>query len=222
MTQRRKKWTISLSAWYPVAMYLGAFLVCMALPQLPEQTWLLPERVGSRALLMLWVVLLLGIDLLLDRIYLKCLKKDLAERAAGVKHGGLNVQTHQALSAMGMFLLDAIAVLHMVVSFNQAGAVRLAGQAVTFRSLALAAGIILWIYGRLLPRIPFQSIWGIRTKASMVDVPSWGRIHLKAVWPVCLGGALALVCGTLLPAGQALVGAALSCALAFGAMSLLK
>ena len=221
-TSRRKKWNISLEAWFLLSQYLGAVIVSLGYCRLLPDTWLWPESVsGPRAFLMLWVLLILGLDLLLDRVYLRRRAMDLTEINKKVRNGGLHVKTFEALAAPALFIVDAVMVVHMLLSQSRAGAAPESTEA-TCHAIGMAAGIVLWVYGRLLPRVRFQSVWGIRTKASLADVQSWGKIHLRAQPWVCLCGGAALVAGTFLTGTAALSAGVIACALAFAAMFLQK
>ena len=213
MEQRRKKWNITIDHWFFFSQYAGAVLLVLGYARLPLQTRLLPGVTGNRAFLLLLPAALLALAYGLDRLYLKALKKDLFEKKQGVKNAALHVRTLEALAAPAMLLLDAGALLWFFLSMKSSG--MLEGDEVTRRSLALAFGITLWIYGRVLPKIPYGSIWGIRTSAAMKSVTEWGRIHLNGVPVLCIAGAAALLCGAFLPANAALVFAVLAFAAAF-------
>ncbi|MBQ9008559.1 MAG: SdpI family protein [Clostridia bacterium] len=62
----------------------------------------------------------------------------------------------------------------------------------------MAAGCVLWIYGRALPRIPFGSIWGIRTAKTLASETAWTNAHLKGRALFCILSLISFVAGILL------------------------
>jgi len=218
--QKTKKGKLTLNTFFPISQYLAAAVIALCYPQLSKQTWLLPIAVGSRAWMMLWLAVLLGISVLMDRAYLKAYYRDLWEMENKVKNGNMNRSTLLALGVPLMLILDAVAIAHFYLSYFKGGASAIAGTPVTLHTAAMAVGTVLWIYGRFLPKIPYRSIWGIRTKTTMADQLAWGRAHLKAMPWLCTGGAAALAAGTFLPPQAAFVTAAACCAAAFAGMFL--
>ena len=206
-----KRLSIPLHALFVVCQYLGAAAVCLGCPGASARVGLWPGGPEvNRAALMLWPTLLLIVDILLDRAWLRALRADLAE---GDK--GLHRKTLEALAAPVLFLLDLVAMLTVLRAQNPES---VDPTSVRLHTAAMAAGIVLWIYGRLLPRIPYNSIWGIRTAASLKGVQPWGVIHLKAMPGVCACGALCLAAGTFLSPISALACAGMCLIAAFAYM----
>lgn len=191
----RKRFSLPLHGLYVVCQYLGAAAVCLGYPGATAQTALWPRGpVLPRQALMLWPLLLLAADVLLDRAWMNALKSDLAEEKAG-KGPGLHRKAIEAITAPVLFLLDIAAIITILSCQSPDAA---GNMEVRLHTAAMAAGIILWVYGRCLPRVPFQSVWGIRTAAANQSVQSWGVVHLRAMPGVCACGALALLGGTFL------------------------
>ena len=114
--QKAKKGKLTLNTFFPISQYAAAVLIALSYPRLQENTWLLPEIYGCRAWLMLWVAVLLGISILLDRAYLKAYYRDLWEIEHKVKNGNMNRSTLLALSVPLMLILDAVAIVHLYFS----------------------------------------------------------------------------------------------------------
>jgi len=216
--QRRKKGAATLQNFFPVSQYLAAVLIALSYPRLKETTWLLPGTEGHRIWLMLWVAVLLGLSVLLDRMHLKAYYRDLWEIENKVPNGNLNRSTLLALGVPLMFVVDGAAIAHLYLSYFKSGANVLSDQLMIQHTAAMAVGVVLWIYGRFLPKIPHKSIWGIRTQKTMADQLEWGKAHLKAVPWTCGAGAVALAAGSLLPAQFGLAVAAVCCVAAFSGM----
>lgn len=198
MKPERKMGRITLEGLYPVAKYMGAAFMAISYPRLPRQLWILPGLTAHRAVLLLWVILLLGAAVLMDRAWLKAYHRDLIEIRQKVKNGNLNRSTLLALGVPCLFLADLAAIAHLYVCLYHSGMAVLTGPAVTAATGLMAAGMVLWVYGQLLPRIPFGSIWGIRTAKSMADQRAWGLVHLAAVRWVCLAGAVLMILGAFI------------------------
>lgn len=218
--QKAKKGKLTLNTFFPISQYLAAAVIALCYPQLNHRTWLLPSVSGSRAWMMLWLPVLLGISMLMDRAYLKAYSRDLWEIENKIKNGNLNRSTLLALGVPMMLILDAVAIAHFYVSYFKGGVSPLSGTPMTMHTAAMAIGVVLWIYGRFLPKIPHRSIWGLRTQTTMADRLAWGKAHLKAVPWACTGGAAALIAGVFLPPQAAFAAAVLCCAAAFVGMFL--
>lgn len=207
----RKRLTLPLHEMYVVCQYIGAAAVCLGYPGTvdPVRLWPGGPQV-ARPMLMLWALALLFADVLLDRSWLRALKADLAEGDRG-----LHRRTLEALAAPVLFIMDVVAILAVLSSQRETDGFT---AEIRLHTAAMAAGIILWIYGRLMPRIPYNSIWGIRSKAALKGVAQWGAVHLSAMPGVCLCGGLSLVAGTFLSPAPALACAAACLVAAFGIM----
>ena len=216
--QKPKKTSRTLQQFFPVSQYMAAVLIALSYPRLNERTWLLPETEGTRLWLMLWVVLLLGLSMLLDRAHLKAYYRDLLEIKNKVPHGNLNRSTLLALCVPLMLVVDGIAIAHLYLSYFKSGANTLSEPLLIQHTAAMAVGVVLWIYGRFLPQIPHRSIWGIRTQKTMADQLVWGKAHIKAVPWVCGAGAVALAAGSILPVQISLAIAVVCCVVAFVGM----
>ncbi len=149
---------------FPVAKYLAVLLLSLDLWRLPESTWLLPGLFGSRRLLMLWVVPVLLLGYLADR---KFRKGDVRDQL-----------TFLALAVPGLLLLDGAAIAHLYLSWYYTGSPAAPAPPV-LHLLLMAAGCVGWIYGRVLPRLPFGNIWGIRTKQSLSSEEAWADLHRR-------------------------------------------
>ena len=168
---------------YAVAKYAAALLVALNLCRLPETAWLLPDFFASRRWLMGWVALLLALGLLADRPLRKRKPED---RPALL-----------ALIVPGLLVMDAAAIAHLYLSWYHSGAVSTAAQSPVLL-LVMAAGCVLWIYGRAVPTLPFGSIWGLRTRQTLVSEEAWQKAHRQAERVFILLGALLLLVGTAL------------------------
>ena len=200
--RRRRRLTLPIHALYVACQYLGACAVCLGYPGVGDFARLWPGGPAvPRHAIMLWPLALLAADVLLDRAWLRAYGMDLAEGA----DRGLHRRTLEALAAPVLFILDFVATLAVLSCQRENAAF---DPQVRLHTAAMAAGIVLWIYGRALPRIPYKSVWGIRTAAALQSVHAWGIIHLKAMPAACLCGALCLVAGTFLSPTSALCAAA--------------
>lgn len=209
---RKGRWT--LQTFFPVTQYMAAVLIALSYPRLSETTWLLPGVTGSRAWLMLWVPALLGVAVLMDRAHLRAYQRDLWELEHKTPHGNMNRSTLLAIGVPCLFVLDAVAVAHLYLSYFRGGPGTADASAQAQQTAALAVGIVLWIYGRFLPKLPFESVWGIRTRRTLADTRAWGSAHLKATPWFCACGAAALAAGVFLPPLPGLCAAVVCCAVA--------
>lgn len=210
----RKRLSLPTHALFVVCQYMGAAAVCLGYPGAGEPACLWPGGFAvPRLALMLWPLLILGADILLDRAWMNALRMDLAEGEGPGR--GLHRKAIEALSALILFLVDIAAILSVLAS-QQKGAVD--PVSLRLHTAAMAAGIILWIYGRSMPRIPYNSIWGIRTSAALKSVETWGSVHLKAMPGTCACGAVCLVAAALLSPMPAVICAAACLIAAFAFM----
>ena len=141
---------------------------------------------------MLWVLLLLILSFLADRRAEVERQTDLNNKNSKV----LNLLSFLALAVPGLLILDAAAIIHLYLSWYHAGAVLLNPSPVI--TGCMAAGCVLWIYGRVLPDIPFGSAWGFRTSKTTASKENWTHVHRKTGIIFCILGVLALCTGTLL------------------------
>ena len=177
---------------YAVARYAAAMLVALNLHSLPERVPLLPGVTGPRGFLMLWAALLLGLSVLMDRRWEASRQRD---REEGTAHGGdRNRLSFLILALPLLILLDGLAVWHLYAAFFSGEAASGGGAAVW----VMAAGCVLWIYGRCLPSLPYRSFWGIRTAESLASEAAWERLHRRGSAVLCVAGALCLAAGTIL------------------------
>ena len=152
---------------FPVAKYLGLLLISLNIGQLPRQTWILPGMTASRLFFTLWIALFLGLSLLADR------RARIEQKNDQVRGGKvLNLLSFLALAVPGLLLVDALAILHIYLSWYKAGAVLL-------QPACMAAGCVLWIYAQALPALPFGSIWGIRTARTLASPAAWSETHRR-------------------------------------------
>ncbi len=168
---------------FPVAKYLAVLLLSLSLWRLPENTWFFPEVFGDRRFMMLWVVLFLLLGYLADRKFRKGDSRDQL--------------TFLALAVPGLLLLDIAAVAHLYLSWYNAGSPP-AGNSPVLHLLLMASGCVFWIYGRVLPRLPFGNIWGLRTKQTLASEEAWRRLHQQAGKLLCPLSLLLLLIGTLM------------------------
>lgn len=206
----RKRLSLPLHTLFVICQYMGAAAVCLGWAGATPEAALWPGGpVVPRRALLLWPLALLAIDLWLDDAWMRALKADLSEG------GGLHCRTLEALAAPVLFVADVIALL-TILACQRPGA---AGDfPVRLHTAAMAAGITLWIYGRLMPRIPYRSVWGIRSAAAMKDAEAWGAVHLKAMPWVCAFGVATLCAAAFLPPVPAAATAAACLIAAFAVM----
>ena len=158
---------------FPVAKYLGLLLISLNIGQLPRQTWILPGMTASRLFFTLWIALFLGLSLLADR------RARIEQKNDQVRGGTvLNLLSFLALAVPGLLLVDALAILHIYLSWYKAGAVLL--QPSLPQTACMAAGCVLWIYAQSLPALSFGSIWGIRTARTLASPAAWSETHRRA------------------------------------------
>ena len=213
--QKRKKGDSTLRTFFPISQYMAAVLIALCYPRLTETVWLLPNITGHRAWLLLWVVVLLGLSVLMDRAHLKAYYRDLWEIENKVKNGNLPRSTLLAIGVPLMLIVDFVAIAHLYLSYFKSGAGSLEGQLLIQHTAAMAIGMVLWIYGRFLPKIPHRSIWGLRTKTTMADQLAWGKAHLKAVPWACISGAIAFAAAAFLPVLPGFTVSVICCIAAF-------
>ena len=212
----KKRLSLPIHTLYILCQYMGMALVCLGYPGAAPQAPLWPNGpLLPRRALMLWAVFFMAVDLLLDRVWLKMLRADMAEKKSAATACGLHTKTLEALASPALFILDLVAA-YTIFSCQQEGAAYLSST--RLQTVAMAIGTILWIYGRRMPYIPFESIWGIRTPNTNQSIQAWGVVHLKAMPGVCLCGLAALLAGVFLPLIPAVACAVLCLFLAFAFM----
>ena len=190
MKKRREPGRILRLSW-PAAQYAGALLVSLNLQHLPRKAWLLPGIFGSRAFLMLWTLILLILAWRGDLARSRGAEED-QKRFEGVSHE----LSFLALAVPGLFLLDLCAAAHLYLSWYHSGMPPVSfGFSVPV--VLMAAGCVFWIYGRVLPRLPFDSIWGLRTPSTRGSREAWDGTHRKAGYLFLLLGAALLLAGTV-------------------------
>jgi len=215
---RKKKLRLSLGHFYQTAKYAGALFAALAFPFLSETTWLMGDVCASRRVLLVWVAALLSLGLWLDKSRAQARAKDQAELAARVRYGGMNESTFLALTAPLMFILDALAIAHIYLSYFKTGGV----SPDTGTTLLMAVGMVLFIYGRALPGVRFGSVWGVATTRARQNEAAWKRIHRAASQPVTLLGLGGVLLGMFLGGTAAFAASAAVCAAAFAVMFLLR
>ena len=222
MTQQRKRGRITLEKMFPVAKYLGGAFIAIILPCLPSSLLLMPGVIGSRAWMMLWVVVLFFLACMADQAWNKAYRKDLYEIEHKVKNGNLNRSTLLALTVPVLFLLDAAAIAHLYYAYLHSAAQDAGTMQFVLENAVMSVGVVLWIYGRAMGRIRYNSIWGIRSKAALQSPEAWQQIHTKAALPTMVCGAVTLTVGTFLSGMQALTSAVVCCCVAFSFMFSMK
>ena len=189
---KKKKGLADTLRWaYPVAKYAAVLLIALNLHRLPAQVALLPGAAGPRWLLMIWVALLLAAGCLADRRAEIDRRKD--EALQGNAGSGMNLLSFLALAVPGLLLLDAAAIAHVYYCWFQGGA----ADAERVHAAVMAAGCVLWIYGRALPDVPYGSVWGIRTKKTRCSAETWRETHKRYAAVFCVIGCLFLIAGAL-------------------------
>ena len=176
---------------WPIAQYAGALLVSLNLHHLPQNTWLLPGLFGSRAFLMLWTLILLTLAWRGDLARIRGMEQD-RQRLDAVSHE----LSFLALAVPGIFLLDLCAAVHLYLSWYHSGMPPVS-SGFSVPVVLMAAGCVFWIYGRMLPRLPFDSIWGLRIQSARASREAWIETHRKAGRLFLLLGAAFLLAGTL-------------------------
>lgn len=215
---KRKKGAATLQTFFPVSQYMAAVLIALCYPHLKETVWLLPGVEGQRLWFMLWVAVLLGLSVLMDRAYLKAYYRDLWEMENKVKNSNLNRSTLLALGVPLMLIVDIVAIAHLYLAYFKSGANPLPEQLLIQHTASMAIGMVLWIYGRFLPKIPHKSIWGLRTRSTMADQLVWGKAHLKAVPWACGTGLIALTSASIFSISLSFILSVVCCITAFIAM----
>jgi len=218
MNRQTRKSRLTLHTFYPITQYMAAVLAAISYPMLSETTWLAPGVSGPRAVMMLWVAFLLGVSLLMDRSYDRAEKKDLEEIQNHVRYGNMNRSTLLALGVPCLFILDLVVIIHLYLSYLRGGAGSADGIALRLHIAAMACGIVLFIYGSVLPRLPYGSIWGLKVSASMKSPEIWKHVHASASPCALLFGALILALGTFLSGIYAFAAAILALVCCFARM----
>lgn len=201
----------------PISLYAAPLLISLNLSRLPKSVWLWPGHEDSRAFLMLWTALILLLAWLADRGLARRLlvnqsgsapastsplpdsPSSVSPRGAATPASavyGSDALFFLAWSVPGMLLLNLAGIAHLYLAWYHSGQSALPPSLPVL--LLMAVGCVLWIYGRVLPRIPFGSIWGPRTKESLSSPEAWCTLSCRSA-PVCLAaGALCLLVGTLM------------------------
>ena len=178
----------------PVAQYAAVLLVSLNLGQLPREIASWPGFQAPRAVLMLWVVLLLFLAWRSDRTAARKQELDLSAGDRWESH----LLTYLAWSVPGLLALDAVAIAHFYDCLFRSGAGEIT-VAFRFSTVVMATGCVLWIYGMQVSRLPYRSLWGLRTSAALSSEEAWKRAHQRLMFPLLTAGALCLILGTFLP-----------------------
>ena len=194
----------------PVAQYAAPLLISLNLHRLPRTVRLLPDLPGFRGWLMLWTALILFLAWRTDRGLSR--RRDAGPETAvtrgegpaprtadGGPRAALNGESLFFLSwtVTGLLILSAAAAAHLYYVWY------LSGQPAEEPSgrlplLLMAAGCVLWIYGRKLPSVPFGSVWGIRTRETLSGPENWEKACGKGSAVCLIAGAACLAAGTFL------------------------
>ncbi len=185
-----------LSLFYGPAKYAAMVLISICLPLFPPVVSLLPVLQGSRAFLMVWPFLLIFVSLKTDRIVRQAHLADLQEASAGMRGAGCQAAGFLALFVPLLLVLDTVAIAHAYFCYFSADA----GSSSPSLPLTvlMAAGCVLLIYGTQADNIPYRSIWGLRTAASMASPEGWKALHQKAALLFFRCGLCLLFAGSLL------------------------
>ena len=166
---RKRRTGRILRVAYPVAKYAAVLLISLNLYRLPSRAWLLPGVTGPRAVLMLWVALLMFLGLLSDR------------RVRSARKDERDLLSFLALCDPGLLLLNIAAIAHLYISWYRSASLQPAPSQSVLPLISMAMGCVLWIYGCALPDIPFGSIWGLRTNRTLAGPDAWMEFHRKAM-----------------------------------------
>lgn len=218
MQRTQKPGRITLDRLFPVCKYMAAILIAISYPRFPGVIPFLPGVELPRPAIMLWVLLLLVIAWLMTLLDKRAQLKDRQELADHIPNGGMNRSTLLALGVPALFILNCAAVVHLYYVYLNTGLDLQMTTTFSMGTVAMAVGIVLWIYGAEMHHIRFGSVWGIRTKATLASQEQWQHTHAKTGLPVRLCGAFVLIAGTFLPDVPALAVAAMGCLAAFGFM----
>ena len=199
MTQSRKKLKLTLRHFYAAAKYAGILLIAINYPRLPGTVAPWPGWRLPRCAMMLWVVPLLLIGFRTDLAAGRAILRDREELQQGKAGGGLNLSTLLALTTPLFFLIDAAAVAHFYTAWFSGTPAPYTTRVMGHMAI-MAAGCVLWIYGRVMPSLPFNSVWGFRVAAMTKDPRAWRLWHAKAAGVVYIVALVLLVVGTFLPA----------------------
>lgn len=218
MQRAHKPGRITLEGLYPVCKYMAAILIAVSYPRFSPQIRFLPGMQLPRAVMMIWVLLLLACANMMDMLDKRAKQKDQQELAEHVRNGGMNRSTLLALGVPALFILNCLAVVHLYYVYLQSGLLTQTAVSFSMGTVTMAVGIVLRIYGAEMHHIRFGSIWGIRTKATLGSQVQWQHTHEKAGLPVRLCGTFVMVAGTFLSDSFALGIAAAACLGAFVCM----
>ena len=183
MYKQKKRGSVLRYA-FPPAQFAGALLIALNLGRFPSSLMIWPLAEGSRKWLMLWPFVLLALAWLAER------KKEKLE--------GMDLLSFLALAVPGLFLVNAAALAHVYVCWYQSGSPDLSAAGWQVLTAVMATGCVLFLYGLKLTALPFGSIWGIRTKASLASPESWQQLHRRARPWLMAAGLLILLVGTLM------------------------
>ena len=182
MAVRRKRPVgTTLVRTFPVSKYAAFLLISLNLHRLPANLTLIPGIQGPRQWLMLWSLLLMI----------------LGHRATlAVRRAGKDALSTLAFLVPGLLLLDLAAIAHVYFCWYLAG-IPLAPVSWPV-TICTSIGCVLWIYAEALPFIPYKSIWGIRTKATLASEDRWLNLHRRVARGLSILSLLCLTIGTMM------------------------
>ena len=195
-----KKLKLTLRHFYAAAKYAGMLLVSLNLPRLPGTIRLWPGWTVPRCAVMLWTAALMFIGFRTDLAAGRAILRDREEIRQGKAGGGLNLSTFLALVTPLLFLLDAAAAGHFYSAWFASASPLPNTLPVMLHTALMAVGCVVWIYGRAMPALPCNSVWGFRTNVTLQSPESWRNWHLKASTWFCAAAIAILVIGMFIPA----------------------
>lgn len=180
---------ISLGLW--AAMWMVAYVVWPHVPDEIPTHWNLSgdvDGVSSRAFGLIFVPLLTTFIVGLLTLFV---------RAVWIKQSDSVDSTFRGVRR-GVLALFAVMHLALVMA-------ALGGAIDVGRVVMTAVGILLAYFGLLLPKVPRNRWFGVRTKATLADDATWKRANKTGSWALVLAGIITVLAAFLPPIAQLVI-----------------
>lgn len=186
-----------------ILRYIGIALLILCFPFLPTKATAFPPIFQSKYWLLADVLLLWSIGAMFEKSLFRAIIQDTAEKKEG--KDALNASSLLFFATPLLFLFTCAAVVHIFALWYASPEHPMPTIDSRLQCAALVIGLFFCIYGRFIPVFKYQSMWGIRTKATLVSAESWKAIHKKCSKRMMIGGFILLLPSLLLTGISALL-----------------
>ncbi|MDD3369415.1 MAG: SdpI family protein [Lachnospiraceae bacterium] len=174
---------------YYIWSYLPILMVMLYLPFLPAEVTLFESISLHKFWLMLPVLACKVVSSFFDKQLAMAKLKDVQELEDGTPNGGLNFSSMMFFAKICLLLMFVLCVGLLTAAYYRVGRIF---PEVTMQNACqvagVAAGIVIAIYGRFMPLVPYGSIMGIPSTYTMKSEENWRKAHQACARPMRIGG----------------------------------